>query len=220
MSLPEPSEPDSPTPAEPTTTAVVVPELPLAILEAVRTHDRPLEVLEEEDLTASLPRRLGLTGVVETQIQRYRDAVRRKRGVGLDEVGHLLKLVLRRPDSGAILREAGYEVAHRLLRRRAVRLLGHVPVPRRIGRAIARRVVRRLLEKIAGPGTVTLTGPPLTACITGAVTAAAGEHGTACILYAAAIEEVEYLVTGNRPEIRETQCAARGADACEWTLVP
>lgn len=220
MTLPEPSaRSESPTSPDATPTTAVAPELPLAILEAVRTHDRPLEVLEEEDLSASLPRRLGLTGVVETQIQRYRDAVRRKRGVALDEVGHLLRLVLRRPDAGAILREAGYEVAHRLLRRRAVRLLGHLPVPRRIARAIARRVARRLLERIAGPGIVTLDGPPLTARITGAVTATGGEYGTACVLYAATIEEVEYLVTGHRPEIQETRCAARGAEACEWKLI-
>ena len=49
-------------------------DLPLAILESVRTHDRPAEVLEDEDLTISLPRRLGLTGVIETQIYRYQAA--------------------------------------------------------------------------------------------------------------------------------------------------
>ncbi|NIP80107.1 MAG: hypothetical protein GWM90_13150 [Gemmatimonadetes bacterium] len=192
--------------------------LPLAILEAVRTHDRPLEVLEEEDLSASLPRRLGLTGVVETQILRYRDLAKRGQGVPLAEVEHLLRLVLRRPDAGAILREAGYDVAHRLLRRRAVRILGHLPVPRRVGRAIARRTVRRLLQRIAGRDTA-LTGPPLTATIRGAVTAIGGENGTACVLYAAAIEEVVHVVTGQRPDIRETRCGARDGDRCEWTLV-
>jgi len=50
--------------------ALVAPLLPLVLLESVRAHDRPREVLEDEDLAASLPRRLGLTGVVETQIPR------------------------------------------------------------------------------------------------------------------------------------------------------
>src|SRR5690606_9092655 len=56
--------------------APVDPLLPLALLEAVRTRDKPREVLEDEDLAASLPRRLGLTSVVESQIRRYEEAVR------------------------------------------------------------------------------------------------------------------------------------------------
>jgi len=219
MNLPERASGSSSPPLEQQPGTTVAPELPLAILEAVRTHDRPLEVLEEEDLSASLPRRLGLTGVVEIQIRRYRDAVRRGRRIPLADVEHLLRLVLRRPDAGAILREAGYDVAHRLLRRRASRLLGHLPLPGRVARAIARRTTLRLLQRIAGAGTVRLDGPPLTATINGAVTAMRGEHGTGCVLYAAAIEEAVHLVTGHRPDIQETACAARDGDACRWTLV-
>src|SRR5690606_24631288 len=65
--------------------ATVTPALPLALLEAMRVHDRPREVLEDEDLTISLPRRLGLTGVIESQIHRYEEARRRKQAVPADE---------------------------------------------------------------------------------------------------------------------------------------
>ena len=54
----------------------VLAALPLALLQSTRSHDRPGEVLEDEDLSASLPRRLGLSGVIESQIQRYETAAR------------------------------------------------------------------------------------------------------------------------------------------------
>ena len=77
----------------------VVPVLPLALLEAVRAHDRPDEVLEDENLAVSLPRRLGLSDVVLTQIQRYEADVQSGRRVPLPELIDLLRLVLRRPDA-------------------------------------------------------------------------------------------------------------------------
>src|SRR5437773_6434490 len=89
----------------------VIAALPVALLEATRSHDRPTEVLEDENVTLSLPRRLGLSNVVDTQIRRYEDAVRSGRRIPLDEFTSLLKLVLRRPDAEPILREAGARVA-------------------------------------------------------------------------------------------------------------
>src|SRR5690606_19268600 len=75
---------------------LIVPFLPLALLEAMRAQDQPHEVLEDEDLAASLPRRFGLTSVVASQIERYREAARKRRGVPVDDVVDLIRLVLRR----------------------------------------------------------------------------------------------------------------------------
>ena len=90
---------------EPKPEATIAPALPLALLESIRAHDRPSEVLEDEDLTTSMPRRLGLTDVIDSQIRRYREDGRR--GVPLTEVADLFRLVLRRPDAEAIMRGAG-----------------------------------------------------------------------------------------------------------------
>ncbi|HKJ93133.1 MAG TPA: hypothetical protein VJ957_08195 [Longimicrobiales bacterium] len=211
MTLPEPSSSDSPH------AAGIAPELPLSILESVRRHDRPVEVLEEEDLTISLPRRLGLTGVVETQIQRYHDDVRRRRPVTPEDITHLLRLVLRRPDAAAILREAGYDVARRLTRRYPGRLLSHVPLPRRMRMAVARRATRRVLRRLAGPATLKVSGG-LTVEMRESLGTLRGESGTACVLYAAVIEETVARVTRKRPDVRETRCATRGAVSCVWTI--
>ena len=73
--------------------------LPLSLLEAVRAQDRPDEVIEDEQFAISLPRRLGLTGVVDNQIRQYETASRSGRMVSMDEFTNLIKLVLKRPSA-------------------------------------------------------------------------------------------------------------------------
>ena len=77
--------------ATPPADATVAPVLPLALLEAIRAHDRPGGELLEDDPLVQLPRRLGLSDVVETQIRRYREAGRR--GVPPAEVLDLRSLM-------------------------------------------------------------------------------------------------------------------------------
>ena len=50
----------------------------LRLLEVMRDQDLPVEVLEEEDPAVTMPRRLGLSEVVERQIRSYREDVRRR----------------------------------------------------------------------------------------------------------------------------------------------
>jgi len=118
--------------------------LPLSLLQAVRAHDRPGEILEDEDLTASLPRRLGLSDVIDREIRNYERAAKRGRRVDSNDVTNLMRLVLRRPDAEAILRDTGRRVAAEYIRRvpgawlRVARAL-----PTRASLALARRGSRR-----------------------------------------------------------------------------
>jgi bacteriochlorophyll 4-vinyl reductase len=199
--------------------ATVAPLLPLAILESIRAHDRPREVLEDEDLAASLPRRLGLTGVVDAQIRHYEDARRRRRGVALEPIADLLRLVQRRADATDILREAGAGVARAHFRRvpaAYAALVRRLPVKLRL-RAM-RRTAAAMLRRVAGAGPVELA-QPFTARIAGAVTARADLNGSACVLYESALEELVTLYTGRRPAARHIRCAGSGAELCEWELI-
>jgi bacteriochlorophyll 4-vinyl reductase len=199
---------------------LVTPELPLALLRSIRTHDQPRELLEDEVLSASLPRRLGLTGVIESQILRLEDANRRGSGIPVDEVTSLLRLLLRRPDAESILREAGAEIAGNQFRRlpppvrHAVRTL-----PGMLLNAMLRRAIRRLLRGIVGRGTFQVWGRPPTVRLFDSPTAEADSSGAACELFAGAIEEIGRLYTGQRPELVHSRCDARGDECCEWTLV-
>lgn len=196
-------------------------DLPLAILESVRVHDRPAEVLEDEDLTASLPRRLGLTGVVESQIYRYRLARKRRERIPYTEVGDILRLVLRRPDSDPILREAGQAIARHHGRRPLYRLaaLGRF-LPGALPRRLAARTLRRLLHRIGGGVPLRVTHTPLAVEMTDPVTARVDRWGVACILYAAAIEQSVRDTTGKRPRVEHARCQSRGDERCVWEVRP
>lgn len=196
-------------------------DLPLAILESVRTHDRPAEVLEDEDLTASLPRRLGLTGVVESQIHRYRIARKRRERIPYAEVGDLLRLVLRRPDSEPILREAGYAIARLHGRKPLYRAFSLARLlPGTLAHRAAKRVLRRLLRRIGGGVPVRVTRVPFRVEMDDPVTGKVDRWGVACILYSAAIEQSFAATTGKRPRVEHVACQSRGDERCVWEVHP
>jgi hypothetical protein len=195
----------------------VLAALPLALLEAVRDQDRPVEVLDAEDLAVSLPRRLGLTGVVSSQIHRYQLTAASGAWVPFAELASLLRLVLRRPDAGSILRETGRRLARqrigerpplsaRALRR--FRGLAYIP---------ARRAAKGLLRGIVADGRVAITGKTMVVRVRQAPTLELGTQ--ACELYTGALEELIRLYCGKPREVVHNKCAARGDALCEWSVV-
>jgi len=209
----KPLEPGSPA-------QLIVPYLPLALLEALRAQDRPHEVLEDEDLTTSLPRRFGLTSVVASQIERYREAARKGRGVPADDVVDLIRLVLRRPDASQILDEAGHLAARQYFERiprTATSALG--VLPRSAAAAAARRGARKLLRRLHGEGRLEMARKPWRIRLFDPVTARLGAPGTPCTFYTAALEECFFLYTKDRPQVTHSTCAALGGSCCEWSIV-
>jgi hypothetical protein len=191
---------------------------PLALLESVRSHDRPGEILEDEDVSISLPRRLGLTGVVETQIFRYEAAQKAGRPVRLDEVMSLIRLVMRRPDSEPILRETGQRMARWYFRRTSelwTRFLHRGPA--RLGIRSARRSAARALRNLQ-TGDRIATAKPFTIQISNCATARLNGSGTGCTIVTGLVEEQLLLSTGKPRRVRHTCCLARGDERCEWTL--
>lgn len=196
--------------------------LPLSLLEALRRHDTPPEVLEDEDFTSSLPRRFGLSDVVLLQIRRYEDAMKRGHDVPVAEVLDLMRLVLRRPDAATILREAGASVARRHFQRfrrpTAFNIAGR-GLPGAFVFIAIRRTSRRLLNRVLGRGTLELVGRPLTVRIRHPFTVQAGGDGTACLLFSGVLEELVFLYTRRRERIVHSSCESWGHPACEWSLV-
>lgn len=117
-----------------------------AVLSAMRAIDRPDETLEDEIFGHTMPRRLGLSGVVERQIQLYSERSRRGKGLAHDELAQLIGVVVRRSDAAAILYAAGTYLAD-----------GCIPKRRRWqareGRLDhAKRTIERNLEDLFGRG--------------------------------------------------------------------
>jgi hypothetical protein len=189
--------------------------LPLSLLEAVREHDRPLEILEDEDLTVSLPRRLGLTGVVSSQIQRYEQATGAGARVPAVEVMGLMQLVLRRPDAESIVRETGRRITrHRIGRD----VPASARVLRRWDRLVfipLRRAARKLLRGLVGDVKATVTRP-LVVRMSHAPLGNAGLHS--CSVYTGALDELVRLYSSQEHTVTHAKCTARGDSLCEWTV--
>ena len=73
----------------------------------MRDMDLPIEILEDEDPTQTIPRRFGLSDVVERQIRTYRSDVKRRVRLTDDEIRGLFRFVIRRPDCPEVFREVG-----------------------------------------------------------------------------------------------------------------
>lgn len=190
-------------------------EVALALLETMRSQDLPEEVLEDEDLTVTLPRRLGLSDVIDAQIRRYREDVRARRRVTDAEFRDLVRLVIRRPDSEDIFLEVGERLAALGGRGGGWRRL----LPRRVAFALAGRDVRRRLRRIFGrtpgrilPGRFVLQARDslLVRCDPG---------GDACALVSGLAGAVLSRVTGLRLAVVEQECQARGGEVCRWVAV-
>ncbi|HEX8433234.1 MAG TPA: V4R domain-containing protein [Longimicrobium sp.] len=201
-------------------TPSVTPLFPLILLETLRDMDRPEELLEGEDLTASMPRRLGLSDVVYLQIHRFREEVKRKRLQTPAVVEDLLRLVIRRHDADEIFLEAGRRLANRLWEersataRRAVRLL-----PPALRARSAARAARRLLRQLQGTAWLETGGKPFAVRMVSSMTYRADPGGAACAFYAGALAELLREYTGKDHTVAHPRCQATGAEACEWTVV-
>jgi len=193
--------------------------LPLALLESVRSHDRPEEVLEDENLTASLPRRLGLSDVIHTQIRRYTEANRKGRPIPARELVDLIRLVIRRPDAEEILDEAGRGMIALYLdglgerRARIARVL-----PRAVARASFIRRVRILARRIAAGAQSQVEKTPPRARFSSSITAEVDPGGVACSIYTSAFQALAGRYLRNEPRVEHTRCEARGDEVCEWTV--
>lgn len=192
---------------------------PLALLESVRSHDRPEEVLEDENLTASLPRRLGLSDVIHSQIRRYEEARRKGRPVPARELEDLIKLVIRRPDAEEVLDESGRGIVFRYLEGLGER---RARFARMLPRALARRAFLRraslLLRRIAAGAVPAVARGPVRITLAHSITAEVDPGGVACSLYGSTFRALGERYYKTELRVEHTRCEARGDEVCEWTV--
>jgi len=115
----------------------------LTILEVLQASDRPLEVFEEENTAITMPRRLGLSNVVERRIRTYQEDTKKGNKISDEEFRDLVRLVVKRPDARAIFLECGARLAGKLPRRSRL-------VPRRLAMTLAKRRIRKRLRALFG----------------------------------------------------------------------
>jgi predicted hydrocarbon binding protein len=186
--------------------------VPLAILEAVRNLDTPVEDGLTEFAEELLSKRLGLSPTVALQLAQYETLVRRDARVERAHVEALLRLVGRRPDADLVFADAGRRAARRAVRGMALpaRLAARM-APRMFGFGAARRAARNVLG-----GELRRDGHIPIARVRDSLAINATPDGAACALYASGFAELLRLLVGFEAAMVHTACRATGADRCEW----
>jgi predicted hydrocarbon binding protein len=186
--------------------------LPLAVLEAVRNLDTPVEDGLHEFAEELLVKRLGLSSTITMQLEQYEALARRGARVDPTLVEALLRLVGRRPDADLVFADAGRRAARRAVRALSIlsRLLARA-APRALGPTVARRAARRVL----GADLRREDQIPV-ARVAGTLAVNATPDGSACGLYSAALAELLRLLAGQEGAMLHTTCRAAGGDRCEW----
>lgn len=197
--------------------AAVPPEVALALLESLRAADIPAEQLEDEDVQQSLPRRLGLSPVVEANIRRY--AILSKDGGSLraQEVGELFQLVSRRPDARSVFSEAGRRLAVRSASRRrgGARSIAR-GLPAGMRRRMGLRGVYLLARQLTPDGTVRMEIRPPGLVVNGGLLALACRSDAGCSMLNTAFEKSLELYRAGVGPISHVECEGRGDRRCTW----
>ena len=182
----------------------------LRLLEVMRDQDVPPELLEEEDTAVTLPRRLGLSDVVDRQIRSFRKDARRGVRLSDAEIQDLFRLVIRRPDAEDIFCKVGRSLAGR-----AGWGWRHL-LPGGIALALARGRVRRRLARLFGRriggfgrGGFVIEGRSL-------LFIEADPGGDACELVTGLCQVAIEGATGRRAVVTHSLCQSRGDPLCRW----
>ena len=191
----------------------VSPSVGLTILEVIRSQDRPEEVLQDEDVSITMPRRLGLSDVIETQIRRYRDQVRRRHKMSDDELRDLIGLVIRRPDAEEVFVAVGSKLAEGDPRQVSSHL------PRRLAYAIARRRVKRRLSGLFGRSIVRFGAGPFSIEGDHVLFLWADPGGAACAIVSGLAETILAGSLGQPARLVHSECRGLGADRCGWRIL-
>ena len=191
--------------------------VPLALLEAIRNLDTPLDDgLPAELAVETYTKRLGLSSTVAAQIDRYRGMAGRRTTVTDDEAVQVFRLVGRRPDATLVYADAGRRAARLAAQQFGARpgLLSRL-LPRRFRRRLGVRRASRVLHRAFGvdlqrdlTGTWTKLGETLAT--------RSGFEGNGCYFYAAMVAEMLRVASGFEGSMLHDRCRARGDETCLW----
>lgn len=198
------------------------PRVALAFLEALRDSDTPAEVLGDEDLRRSFPRRLGLSDAVGAQIRRYEELHDHGSALPASEVADLLELVSRRADAGPVFDRAGEWLLRRHMEGRFRGPLAGVPLFRRVRLRLALGTARKVAREVNPTAEAVRIEPrPAALVVEGSLPVACGAPEGCRILEGALRAALEaYGFRGEegegRPEVVHPLCEARGDGCCLW----
>jgi hypothetical protein len=209
---PRPGRPPSPGSASPAKGKIAA-AVALSLLEVIRARDLPTEILESEDPSQTMPRRLGLSGVVDAQIRHLGEKARRGEKITLEQARDLFHLVLRRPDSEEAFFQAGERLAGK------IEPLGGIGrlYPRKIRYSLARRQVRKRVKALFSRQVGGFAQGPFTLEARGHFLLDMDPGGDACHLLAGLSQAILRRYLLRDVVVSHPSCQALKHDLCRWT---
>ena len=190
----------------------VATQVAVSLLETLRQVDRPGEVLEDEIIARTMPRRLGLSRVVERQIEVYREYARQGRKLSTEELAEFVKLVNKRPDAARVFFEMGDRLANEQLpsRKRWLPRSGRlVLVKRSIVRTLARLFGQRMGGFVSGPFALEVSASPFVQL---------DSSGDACELVTGFCQRALRRGVDEGMTVVKLSCETKGARSCKWSV--
>lgn len=189
------------------------------LLEALRSTDTPQQRLEAEDFSQSLPRRLGLSGVIERQIERYARLEEDGEGLAPSDAEDLFRLINRRSDAADVFRRAGRELAGRALEARGIgsRALSWTG-PAALARWMALRASARLARRVSPGGSVRTERDPPSLIVEDCLPARACGVPDGCELLTEALDRFLRAYAGSEAPAVHPLCESRADAACVFRL--
>lgn len=187
-------------------------QVALSLLEALRSVDRPGEMLENEVVARTIPRRLGLSEVVGRQIELYRKYVRQGRKLSDEELADFTRLVSKRPDATKVFFEMGTRLAEAHMPRRKWWL------PRVFRFGVVRRATRRTLRKLFGQRVGGFVSGTFSLEVSASPLVQMDPAGDACALVTGFCERALRKGVGGDLEVVKHSCETRGDRICKWSL--
>ena len=186
----------------------------LSILEVIRALDLPTEVLAAEDPAQTMPRRLGLSDVVEQQIRLFREQVRRRERITDQQALDLFQLVLRRPDAEEAFLQAGELLAEDLRRPGGLRRL----LPEKAKFSRARTLTRKRIKALFGRPIGGFAHGPFSLEARGHFLLELDPGGAACALITGLSSSILRSCLGRSVPVEHVSCQARKHDLCRWVV--
>lgn len=193
--------------------------VPLALLEAIRNLDTPIDDGLAELATETVSRRLGMSTTVAAQIERYREAAGKGSSVDIDEAVQVFRLVGRRSDASLVYADAGRRAARLAVggRKRPGGPLGFLLL-RGLRRRLGERRAERIAARVFGLA-MHHEGAAVGLRLTESLATRAGFAGAGCLFYAAMVSELLRVTSGFEGAMAHQRCVAQGDPACEWRAV-
>lgn len=193
----------------------VAPVVALSLLEVIRARDLPTEILAAEDPAQTMPRRLGLSSVVDLQIRRFSEQVRKRERITDEEARDLFHLVLRRPDAEEVFFQAGELLAGKDEPLKGVKRV----YPERLRFSLARRQVRRRIRSLFGRSVGGLAHGPFTLEARGHFFLDMDPGGDACHLLTGFAQTVLERYLRRDVCVSHSACQARRDELCRWVVM-